>query len=402
MTAIITDVHYRMSLALIRDLSEADISVTVCEKKSICDNKKTPPLGFYSKYINESVVLSDENYIKQLYELCGRLYSKEGKKPCLFTVGRETLSALSEKDVYEEFLKVCCMCIPDSYMLAKFNDKEIVRELAEELLIPVPKTYICLEDENPAEFFKRIPMPVVVKPAFGEKFGITAKDRYAIAKTSDEALSAYRKFIEVTGEAPIVQEYLNGDGFGCSILAKNGEIIISLCHRRIREYPVSGGPSACCLSVDMPVLREHASKMVKAVNYTGVAMFEFKSNKNGELFLLEINPRIWGSFPLTRAAKSDFSLCWYKAASVSQRGGEADFSPYSVKNIKDEKIGKKMNFTASDVMSAVEYIKCGKIKKALGAIIDIINPFVRDGLWEWSDIKPGIEYYKAIFRKGKQ
>ena len=49
MTAVITDVHYRMSLALIRDLAEAGIRVVVCE-----NSNSQLPLGFYSRYIDKS------------------------------------------------------------------------------------------------------------------------------------------------------------------------------------------------------------------------------------------------------------------------------------------------------------------------------------------------------------
>ena len=34
MVAIVTDVHYRMSLALIRDLGQAGVDVITCERES--------------------------------------------------------------------------------------------------------------------------------------------------------------------------------------------------------------------------------------------------------------------------------------------------------------------------------------------------------------------------------
>ena len=38
-----------------------------------------------------------------------------------------------------------------------------------------------------------------------------------------------------------------------------------------------------------------ASKIVGHLNYTGFAMFEFKLTSENEIFLIEVNPRIWGS-----------------------------------------------------------------------------------------------------------
>ena len=51
MTAVITDVHYRMSLALIRDLAQAGVRVVCCERAGA-----GAPLGFSSKYAGEKVL----------------------------------------------------------------------------------------------------------------------------------------------------------------------------------------------------------------------------------------------------------------------------------------------------------------------------------------------------------
>jgi len=53
--------------------------------------------------------------------------------------------------------------------------------------------------------------------------------------------------------------------------------------------------------------------MAKAVDYTGLAMFEFKLNEaNGEWILLEVNARPWGSLPLPVAVGVDFPYQLYQ------------------------------------------------------------------------------------------
>ncbi|MGZ3253356.1 MAG: arsenate reductase/protein-tyrosine-phosphatase family protein, partial [Burkholderiaceae bacterium] len=53
-------------------------------------------------------------------------------------------------------------------------------------------------------------------------------------------------------------------------------------------------------------------KMVASANYTGIAMFEFKTNpKEGDWILLEINARPWGSLPLPVALGIDFPYRLY-------------------------------------------------------------------------------------------
>ena len=49
MVAIVTDVHYRMSLALIRDLAQAGVEVITCEQDRCRDSRTSPALGALSQ-----------------------------------------------------------------------------------------------------------------------------------------------------------------------------------------------------------------------------------------------------------------------------------------------------------------------------------------------------------------
>ena len=89
-TAVMTDVHYRMSLALIRDLAQAGVRTVCCEREGVA-----APLGFVSKYTDETVLLPREGWTDALYDLCARLESREGERPALLPVGAATLAALS-------------------------------------------------------------------------------------------------------------------------------------------------------------------------------------------------------------------------------------------------------------------------------------------------------------------
>ena len=46
MVAIVTDVRFRMSLALIRDLAQMGVEVITCEGERCRDNPAAPALGF--------------------------------------------------------------------------------------------------------------------------------------------------------------------------------------------------------------------------------------------------------------------------------------------------------------------------------------------------------------------
>ena len=389
-TAVITDVHYRMSLALIRDLAQAQVRVVCCEREG------TPaPLGFVSKYAGEAVPLPEQGWPEALLDLCAELYKREGRRPALLPVGAATLAVLAQSRAH--FDPVCGLCIPTPEQLDAFNSKQAAARLAERLGIPVPRHFVPEAGQPIGLFFARLPMPCVVKPLCGEKFGLSAARRYVIARTPQQGEQAFARFQALTGAPPIVQEYLPGGGLGCSVLAREGRVYASLCHRRVREYPVSGGPSSCCVRVDRPDLEEFAARMVQKTGYTGLAMFEFKEGEDGQPRLLEVNPRVWGTFPLTRAAKSGLPLLW---CTLSWNRGNPEQDPRPLPPPPPFR-PCKMQFGASDLMSAAGYLKGGKPGRALGALADLLNPAVRDGVWEWGDPRPGLMYCRSLLKKEK-
>ncbi len=387
LTAVITDVHYRMSLALIRELARSGVRVVCCERENV-----SAPLGFVSKSTSRSVTLPAEGYMDKLFELCSGLAQSEGERPALLPVGATTLALLAKDETRCRFRDVAGLCIPTPEQLDLLNDKTRVANLAQENCIPVPRNFSMPQGEFPDSRL----LPLVIKPQCGERLGLPAAKRYVIARTPGEAHEAFLHFSELAGEPPVVQEYIPGSGLGCSVLASEGEIISYICHRRVREYPVSGGPSSCCDVIERPDLVKYARRLVGTVGLTGLAMLEFKEDAQGKPRLLEVNPRVWGTFPLTRAAKSPIPLLWCLLA--WNQG-----NPQKAVTLPEVRAPRRcrMRFAASDIMSAVGYIKTGKPRRAAGAFLDLIRLSVKDGLWEWRDIRPGLMYYRSLLRKDK-
>lgn len=380
MLAIVTDVHYRMAVALLRDLVEAGVTVIACERDDV-----PQPIGFFVRGVARCEVVSADNYKDALCALCARLAEEYGEKPALLPVGATTLAMLSENRA--QFDAVCGLCIAVPAQLALLNDKAALGALGAALSLPVPTCYVQKADETAEEFAARVPLPCVVKPVCGEKFGLHAESRYRIARSAQALYDAVAHFCAITNEAPIVQEYLSGGGMGCSVLAKDGEIVYSICHRRVREYPVSGGPSSCCECIDAPALVSAVAALVKEVGFSGPAMFEFKLDASGKPRLLECNPRIWGTYPLTRAAKTSFALCWCclsLGAPLPARPAPAHV---------------KMAYYPSDFAAALGYLRQKEVKKCAAALRDALDPRVKNGLHEKTDPLPARMYWKNLLKR---
>lgn len=155
------------------------------------------------------------------------------------------------------------------------NDKFQLHDLAVKLNILVPEKY---EDLNSAK------IPFVIKPNNLS----SAKGVVYIKKESDIPDS-------INIESTVIQQYVNGKGMGYSFYCRNGLITDGYGHKRLAEYPVSGGSSTYRTGYQDARMVEVSSRIVKHLNYTGFAMFEFLLTDNNDLYLLEVNPRIWGS-----------------------------------------------------------------------------------------------------------
>ncbi len=393
---IVTDVEYRMSVAAIRDLYALGYKIVTVTTKD-----RSASIGSTSRYVEDCNVyyisnmqnsersvadtagpLTRAEYAVQLDNICAK-YIVDGTPPVVFPIGKLTLYALSEHG-----LRNAKYLVSDLDTLNKANNKSAVLSLAESLGIPIPKQYTLRKEETIESFSHRIAYPCVIKYQDGEALGLKADKRYAIIHDSTDFVNQYIRMSHAQSD-PLVQQYIKGDGYGFCCVVKDGIVRDAICHKRLREYPISGGPSTCCISVDPKSsgIDTYSKKLLNALCFQGIAMVEFKGNDADGYYLMEINPRIWGSFPLTRATKSRFSDSYCKSAvgDVSQI-----LNSYNV-NIK-------MSYWINDLAACMSYIKNRQFGKGLAGLLDIINPFVKDGLMELNDVKPFWAYVKNLRR----
>ena len=338
-TAVVTDGKYRSSIAAVRALGRAGYRVVVTQTRE--DTTAEPPV-FASRFAAERRWIdggcADAAYPDRLLALLG-----EYERPVLLCVGAATLGRVSAERT--RFAEVCDVLAAPPAVLDALNDKEIVHARAETLGIPVPREYGGVPERY----------PVVIKPHCGEKFGLKAKDRYAVAENESdfrEKLAAMRRY----DPAPLVQEKVVGAGAGVSLLLdREHRLVAALCHRRIREYPVTGGPSTCCESFYDRDMIADAYSLLRSFDFEGLAMVEFKG-----AYVLEVNPRIWGSFPMTECAGSDMTVRYARAAA----GETLEYLP------QDYRVGARMRFLLNDTAAILACFRAGRAGEGFAGLAD--------------------------------
>jgi len=200
----------------------------------------------------------------------------------------------------------------DAQRTLRVNDKGFLAGFAQARGIECPATFFPSGPEEAAALAPELPYPVLVKPRH-------SSGGRGIARVSAAAdfPAAYRA-VDARYPRPIVQECLppGGEALGVAVLMNVASAArASFAYRRLREYPVAGGPSTLRESVWDPQLCESTERLLAALGWTGVAMVEYKVDpRDGRPKLLEVNPRFWGSLHHAILCGVDFPYLLYRLA----------------------------------------------------------------------------------------
>jgi hypothetical protein len=186
---------------------------------------------------------------------------------------------------YEEILGVKIISSPFDTCNICFSKKKTYDLLKDYINVPYVYNY-----EDVKEF------PVFIKP----ECGYGSRDSLKINNKLE--LDFYNSKIKDN----IICEYLQGEEFtvDCFSSKKNGLIY---CEARKREKTVNG-LSVLTSHIELPEIKKIGEIISKNLEFIGSWFFQVKYNKNNELSLLEIAPRIPGAASLHRNQGANFPL----------------------------------------------------------------------------------------------
>jgi len=309
MSVIVTDTQSNHALSAVRSLGKKGIEVTAAS-----DHKHA--LSFYSRYSKYSLIYPSplregiESFVKFML-----MQVRSKKYDVIIPIGPYETLALS---LYKEkILPYIAVPVPDYETFVKAWDKSQTFKIAVENDIPCPTTFYPQSLEEVTEISKKVDYPVIIKPRItGGQGGIE------YISSPNELVTKYKTMhnkpsiplmLEYT--YPLIQEYIPGEGCGFYALFWNSEAKAIFALRRIREYPLTGGPSSLRESISKPDIHELGIKVLKLLQWHGVAMVEFRrDSRDGKLKLIEVNPKFWGSLHLSIASGVDFPFLLYKLA----------------------------------------------------------------------------------------
>jgi D-aspartate ligase len=223
-----------------------------------------------------------QDYLAYLGDFCARVHVD-----LILPVDMNAILYFADhREVAGQITKLCLL--DDLQDLCDVDDKGILADFLLEHHLPHPQSITSL-----GEFKKQIsefPMPALVKPrTSGNGEGIS---KYAVRAELEELVALNPHFFD----GYMIQEYMDGNDVDCSMLCRDGTI---LAHTTQKSLYVSTKPYQPAEGIEFvhdAQVYELAVQLAKSLGWNGIIHVDMRRRASkGQVEIIEINPRFWGS-----------------------------------------------------------------------------------------------------------
>jgi D-aspartate ligase len=197
-------------------------------------------------------------------------------------------------------------------------DKRLTYRLAESLGLPHPRTWTAGTAEEASAL--DLEFPVIVKPAIKPELNaFTAAKAWPAQDRRELTKRLAKASLLLDPELLMIQEIIPGGGneqLSYAALLDRGRPLAGVAARRVRQYPADFGRASTYVeTIDAPDVAELSQRFLAEIEFDGLVEVEFKRDpRDGELKLLDVNPRVWGWQSLCQRAGVDFPYLAYRLA----------------------------------------------------------------------------------------
>ncbi len=245
---------------------------------------------------------------------------------------------------------------PSREFVERATDKGLLPELAATAGLQTPPTTKVVRGDS--ETVSMFGFPAIVKPRSSrmQTSNVTLsafKTHYVTnEQAAEEALEA------LPGKEGFIQAYIPGLLRSVTGVSWEGELVCVLHQRSPRIWPVSTGESAYAETVPPNAeLEQGVGRMLRALDWSGLFQAQFIQSSRGEHYLIDLNPRIYGSLALAVAAGLNLPVIWVDLL----LGRRLDVGSY--------RVGARFRHEEKDVRALAWMLQKGEFRSALQGTI---------------------------------
>lgn len=365
---------FHSGLAIGRDLGRLGIRVIgLTARGDACGN--------YSKWIEYRASPDSLTHPRELLTCLLALARELGVRAVLLPTRDHDINFLTEhrNDLESNF----ALPMLPAQRLRDVLNKDFVAAAASEVGICVPDS-VTVRQPDELERAAKLQYPCICKPVVATQWRKPAiwdavgREKVFRVDSFRELESRYRSFSKLD---PLVsvQEWVNGEDHNLEVFgsycSRENEVLASFTARKLLQWPRLAGTGVAVEAVPLPDLEAPARALLHRLKFYGISEIEFKRDeRDGRLYLIEINPRHWDQHGLGTGVGVNLSEALYRDVTAQPARG--------MKQSSERKIWMGDGELARYVLRVVQ-------RKAPVKDLSILFKANKFGsVFDWKDLRP--------------
>ncbi len=260
------------------------------------DSHFITPLVYENDYIEVLIEYCYKNKIHAIMSLFDIDLLVLGKNAYRFEgIGTKVLHAPAES------LRIC-------------NDKWATALFANNNAINTPKTYLSITRVKNEILNNKLDFPLIIKPRWGMgSIGLYKVDNeqeldVLYKKCVKDVFTSYLKYEsnETKDEPLVIQEFLKGKEYGLDVINDlEGNYVALVAKQKVQ---MRSGETDIGLTVDNKMFEGFAKRVSSLIKHVGVLSVDVFVCNDKEIYLIEMNCRISGHYPVAHCAGVNYPL----------------------------------------------------------------------------------------------
>ena len=342
MSVVVTNAKSRIAYNVVRSLGQKGLEVFVADfvPRSMSASSR------YSAghFVYPSPFRNPAGFIECLASELPRV-----RADVLIPTFEETFLIAKHKATLEPLV---AMALPDYDQILIAHNKDRWEEIAKRIGILVPVALQADALRNGSASASELRYPVFIKPKQGGgAWGIREVD----SRETLERLLAEATWDNKPWDRFFVQEKIHGQTHCVAMLFSRGQLRATVAYRQLRDYPTTGGQATLRVSLRSELAEQAFQRLLEELRWHGPCQADFIVDaKTGQPYLIDVNPRLWGSLTQAIASGVDFPYLIYRLAK------DGDVAP-----VRSFKTGVTTRWLGGDIVALPSRLRGSREKLAI-------------------------------------